>query len=176
MTIKSIDIETIIKDNNYKDLVEYVKDTMHTVSDSEKIKNLEDVQTLWNDIEVLKCQNSQAIKKVATNQDIVFAIGMYVGMIETIENLLRHRTKMIMIERNLNTMQTKYGDIIYNILDKVYTNPGCSDEVYTLSEYAVNILHDFYDIGLIRIVCPGKYEYYYPTELTQIFIRKENNL
>lgn len=173
MNIKSFDIESAIKNNNYKDLMEYVKDTIYTILDSEKIKNLEDDQTLWKDIEALKCQNAQSIKKIAMQQDINFAVGMYVGMLETIETLLRHRTKMIMLEQNISTMREKYGDIIYEILAAVYENPGCRDEVYSTSEVAVNILHDFHDIGLLRISCPGKYEYYYPNEDTKIFIKKE---
>ena len=173
-----ITIDGLLEKNDYSEISLYFKekyDLFKHYLRNYKLKELE------KEIEKARTSLSYTVKKELVQKNVHFVIGRYVGFIEAINEYIAVEYQRKVLEDCVNSSDLSVIPHINDIILCIYKNEGIRHgklaELVGIEKSTLTGLTDkLVKKGAITFSRPGKYKYYYLTELGVKYYKDNKNI
>lgn len=162
-----LNLEEAIKQNNYSELSNFINESIN------KLKvffDALDLVELENEIERKKSNFSFLVKKEIVEKNVHFLFGRYIGYIDFLYEQLAKEYKEKGFKESLASLDISDIPHVNDIMVTIYQQEGIrhgalAEKVGIEKSTLSGIMDKLVKKGAVRFSRPGKYKYYYLTEL-----------
>lgn len=182
---KNINLEESLEQNNYSNVSAYVSESINRLK---MFLNKLELTALEDEIEHKKAKFSFLVKKELAQKDVHFLFGRYIGFIDALYEQLPKVYKEKIFRDSLESCDISdiphVNDIIVTIRqDEGIRHGKLAEKVGIEKSTLSGIMDKLVEKRAVRFSRPGKYKYYFLTELgdkyyenNRIIIEAETNL
>ena len=162
-----LNLEEAIKQNNYSELRNYINESINQLK---AFFDTLDLVELENEIERKKSNFSFLVKKEILEKNIHFLFGRYIGYIDFLYEQLAKEYKEKSFKESLAALNISDIPHVNDIIVTIYQQEGIrhgnlAEKVGIEKSTLSGIMDKLVKRGAVRFSRPGKYKYYYLTEL-----------
>lgn len=175
---KRISFGDALEQNNYALVSEYITE----ITDQLKANLINsELNALEESIEREKTYLSYFVKKELVQQNIDFIFGRYIGFVDAIYEHLAKAYKETSLKDSLNSCDISEIPHVNDIIVTIHTNPGIrhgklAEEVGIEKSTLTGIMDKLIDRDVVNYSRPGKYKYYYLSELGTAYYENNKNI
>lgn len=167
LTLKNTTIESEFNRNNYDGLSKLIQEN---IEDLKSLLVNYDFEKAYKEIDNSKTQLSYLVKKEVSNHSISFILGGYIGFIDATSEYIRRELKKESVIRNMNSYNISEIPHINDIISSIFKEPGIrhgklAEKVGIEKSTLTGIMDKLVEKGIVIYSRPGKYKYYYLSEL-----------
>ena len=162
-----LNLEEAIKQNNYLELSNYINESINQLKAFFDTLDLVELET---EIERKKSNFSFLVKKEIIEKNIHFLFGRYIGYIDFLYEQLAKEYKEKGFKESLAALNISDIPHVNDIIVTIYQQEGIrhgnlAEKVGIEKSTLSGIMDKLVKKGAVRFSRPGKYKYYYLTEL-----------
>lgn len=175
---KRISFGDALEQNNYTLVCEYITE----ITDQLKANLINsELAALEKSIEREKTHLSYFVKKELVQQNIDFIFGRYIGFVDAIYEHLAKAYKEKSLKDGLNSCDIFEIPHVNDIIVTIHTNPGIrhgklAEEVGIEKSTLTGIMDKLIDKDVVNYSRPGKYKYYYLSDLGTTYYENNKNI
>lgn len=172
---KNINLEEALEQNNYADVSVYISESINQLK---TFLYKQEITALEDEIEKKKAGYSFLVKKELVKKNVHFLFGRYIGFVDSLYEQLFKAYKEKAFRDSLESLDISdiphVNDIIVTIRQEEGIRHGNLAEKVGIEKSTLSgIMEKLVAKGAVRFSRPGKYKYYYLTELGNKYY--ENN-
>lgn len=162
-----LNLEEAIKQNNYSELSNFINESINQLK---VFFDALDLVELENEIERKKSNFSFLVKKEIVEKNVHFLFGRYIGYIDFLYEQLAKEYKEKGFKESLASLDISDIPHVNDIMVTIYQQEGIrhgalAEKVGIEKSTLSGIMDKLVKKGAVRFSRPGKYKYYYLTEL-----------
>lgn len=168
----SYDIESIVSNKKSKELNVHVNDFIKHIVKS--VPNETEIESLQEFVDLIKNTIFSCVKKNSIDDNVYFAIGRYVGVLETLDIFLKEEIRKNRALTTVISEEAKSIPHINDIISNIAKQPGIrhgqlAENVGIERNTLTPIMDRLFKNQLITFSRPGKYKFYYLTKAGELY-------
>lgn len=173
-----VDFEEVFEQNDYEKIFLYIQEK------SEQLKLLlqeQNLEQLESDLEYEKNIFAYYVKKLYVEKNIHFIFGRYMGLLDALYEQLIEQSSQQLLEKEIDDYDISQIPHVNDIIVAIQKNEGIrhgnlAEKVGIEKSTLTGIMERLVDKGVVKFSRPGKYKYYYLSELGRKYFEKNRKL
>lgn len=175
---KIADFEKVFEQNNYEKLFLYIQEKSEQLELLFQEQNLEQLES---DLEREKNIFSYFVKKEYVEKNIHFIFGRYIGLLDALYEQLIEQSSQQMLEKEIDDYDISQIPHVNDIIVTIHKNEGIrhgnlAERVGIEKSTLTGIMERLVDKEVVKFSRPGKYKYYYLSDLGRKYFEKNKKL
>lgn len=175
---KIADFEKVFEQNNYEKFFLYIQEKSEQLELLFQEQNLEQLES---DLEREKNIFSYFVKKEYVEKNIHFIFGRYIGLLDALYEQLIEQSSQRMLEKEIDDYDISQIPHVNDIIVTIHKNEGIrhgnlAERVGIEKSTLTGIMERLVDKEVVKFSRPGKYKYYYLSDLGKKYFEKNKKL
>lgn len=175
---RTVDFEEVFEQNDYEKIFLYIQEKSEQLELLFQERNLEQLE---RDLEYEKNIFSYFVKKEYVEKNIHFIFGRYIGLLDALYEQLIEQSSQQLLEKEFDDYDISQIPHVNDIIVTIQNNEGIrhgnlAEKVGIEKSTLTGIMERLVDKEVVKFSRPGKYKYYYLSDLGRKYFEKNKKL